>query len=190
MSSCKLSRSRSRPSCVSRCSATAALHRLEKSSGSHTPPTHLAAVGVIASARVRPLTPIEQAGRRCRRRQIVRSFYEALARDEFPEEVIDPDVEYVSPDGAVEAGTRHGVSAFRRAVEKVFEGWATWETEPEQLVALGNQVAVVVRYRARARTSGVELGGRESALLTLRDGKVVRYEWFHEPGEALGAADR
>ena len=78
---------------------------------------------------------------------------------------------------------------FRGAVEKVFEGWATWDMEPEQLVAVRNQVAVVVRYRARGRTSGVELEGRESALFTLRAGKVVRYEWFHDPGEALSAAD-
>jgi ketosteroid isomerase-like protein len=62
--------------------------------------------------------------------------------------------------------------------------------EPEQLVAVHNQVAVVARYRTRGRTSGAELEGRESALFTLRAGKIVRYEWFHDPGEALSAADR
>ena len=77
----------------------------------------------------------------------------------FPVEVIDPEVVYVKPHGAVEAGTRHGVAAFRRAVEKVFEGWATWATQPEQLVAVGNQIAAVVRYRARGRTSGVRARG-------------------------------
>jgi hypothetical protein len=34
-----------------------------------------------------------------------------------------------------------------------------------------------------------ELEGRESALLTLREGKVVRYEWFHEATDALRAAE-
>ena len=105
-------------------------------------------------------------------------------------EVIDPEVEYVNPVGAVEEGTRHGLPAFRVAVEKLFEGWATWHMEPEQLTAVGNQVAVVVRYRARGRTSGLELEGRESALFTLREGKVVRYEWFHEPDDALRAAGK
>jgi hypothetical protein len=33
----------------------------------------------------------------------------------------------------------------------------------------------------------VELEGRESALLTLRNGKVTRYAWFHGPGDALSA---
>ena len=40
----------------------------------------------------------------------------------------------------------------------------------------------------RGRGSGVEVEGRESALWTLRDGKVVRYAWFHEPADALEAA--
>ena len=60
--------------------------------------------------------------------------------------------------------------------------------EPEQFAAVGDQVAVVIRYRGRGKTSGVELEGSESALFTLRGGKVVRYEWFHEPGDALSAA--
>jgi ketosteroid isomerase-like protein len=118
---------------------------------------------------------------------IVRGFYEAFARDEFPVEVIDPEVEYVNPVGAVEEGTRRGLAEFRKAVEKVFECWATWHMQPEEFTAIGNKVAVVVAYRARGRASGVESEGRESALLTLREGKVVRYEWFHDPGDARSA---
>jgi len=60
--------------------------------------------------------------------------------------------------------------------------------EAERFRAVGDQVAVVVRYRARGRGSGVEVEGRESALRTLRDGKVTRYAWFHEPADALEAA--
>ena len=120
--------------------------------------------------------------------EIVRGFYEAFARDEFPTEVIDPDIEYVNPVGAVEEGTRRGLPEFREAVGKVFEGWATWHMEPEEFIAIGNKVAVVVAYRARGRASGVELEGRESARLTLREGKVVRYEWFHDPADARSAA--
>ena len=101
---------------------------------------------------------------------------------------MDPEIEYVNPIGAVEPGTRRGLDAFSRAVEKVFEGWETWQMDPEEFRAVGDQVAVVVRYRARGRGSGVEVEGRESALWTLRDGKVARYAWFHEPADALQAA--
>ena len=122
--------------------------------------------------------------------EVVRRFYAAWSGDELPgpTELMNPEIEYVNPDRAVEPGTRRGLAAFSRAVAKVFEGWETWDMEPEQFRAVGDQVAVVVRYRARGRGSGVEVEGRESALWTVRDGKVVRYAWFHEPADALEAA--
>jgi ketosteroid isomerase-like protein len=122
--------------------------------------------------------------------EIVQSFYDAWARNEFPGpiELMDPEIEYANPAGAVEPGTRRGRTAFARAVEKIFEGWETWQMEPEEFQAVGNQVAVVLSYRARGRGSGVEVQGRESALWTLNNGKVCRYAWFHEPTDALEAA--
>jgi SnoaL-like domain len=76
---------------------------------------------------------------------------------------MDPEIEYVNPAGAVEPGTRRGLAGFKRAIDKVFEGWETWDMEAERFRAVGDQVAVVVRYRARGRASGVEVEGRESA---------------------------
>jgi ketosteroid isomerase-like protein len=101
---------------------------------------------------------------------------------------MDPEIEYVNPPGAVEPGVRRGRAAFSRAVEGVYEGWETWEMEPERFAATGDQVVVVLRYRAVGRESGVEIEGRESALWTLRDGKVRRYAWFHGTTDALKAA--
>ena len=121
--------------------------------------------------------------------EIVRRLYESWAREEFPgpAELLDPDIEYVNPHGAIEPGIRRGLPAFKAAIDKLFEGWSTWTMEPEQFRALGDQVAVVVHYCATARTSGLEVEGRESALLTVRDGKITRYEWFHGPDDALKA---
>jgi ketosteroid isomerase-like protein len=118
--------------------------------------------------------------------EVVRSVYEAWARGEFPapEELLDDEVEYVNPPGAIEPGTRRGRAEFAAAVDKVFEGWERWDMEPERFEAAGDQVAVVVRYSARGRGSGVEVEGRESALWTVRDGKVLRYAWFHGPDDA------
>ena len=60
----------------------------------------------------------------------------------------------------------------------------------EQLRPVGDQVAVVLRYRNRVQGSTADVVAHESALWTLRDGRVVRYAWFHEPAEALKAAGR
>ena len=122
--------------------------------------------------------------------EVVRTFYAAWARGELPgpAHLIDREIEYIHPAEAVEPGTRRGAAAFATAVERTFQGWETWEAEPEQFRAAGDRVAVVVRYRARGRGSGVEIEGRESALWTLRGGKVVRYAWFSRPSEALEAS--
>jgi ketosteroid isomerase-like protein len=109
-------------------------------------------------------------------------------RSAGPAHLFDTEIEYVNPRGAVEPGTRRGLEAFRRAVGTVFEGWETWQIEPERFMSVGDRVAVALRYQARWRMSGVEVEAHESALWTVRDGKVVRYEWFHGPNDALEAA--
>ena len=121
--------------------------------------------------------------------EIAQRLYESWAHEEFPgpPELLDGDIEYVNPGGAIEPGVRSGLAAFTAAIDKLFEGWSSWKMEPERFSAVGDQVAVVVRYRATARTSGVEVEGRESALLTVRDGMITRYEWFHGPDDALKA---
>ena len=121
--------------------------------------------------------------------EIVRRFYDAWARGEFPgpPDLMAEEIEYVNPSGAIEPGTRRGVAEFTRAVEKTHEAWEAWHMQPDQFAAVGDQVAVVVHYRARGRGSGVEVEGRESALWTIRDGKVASYAWFHDPADAFEA---
>jgi len=100
--------------------------------------------------------------------EIVRRVYDAWARDQLPgpARLFDPKIEYVNPPDAVEPGTRHGLAAFSR-VHDMVEGWETWQIEPERFISAGERVAVVVRYRAHWRTSGVDVEAHESALWTL-----------------------
>jgi hypothetical protein len=84
-----------------------------------------------------------------------------------PLELLDPEIKYVNPAGAIEPGTRSGIEAFTAAVDKVFDAWESWRIELEDLTAKGGRVVLVVRYRARGRASGVEVDGRESALSSL-----------------------
>lgn len=118
--------------------------------------------------------------------EIVRRLYAAWDRGEHPgpAELLDPEIEYVNPAGAIEPGVKRGRVGFAQAVANTLEGWSSWQMEPESFEASGNQVAVSVRFRARARRSGIEFQGRESALVTLRNGRVIRYEWFHGPDDA------
>jgi len=121
--------------------------------------------------------------------EVIRRVYEAWARDDLPgpAHLFDSEIEYINPPSAVEPGIRHGLAAFSQAVRDSFEGWDTWEIEAERLIPAGERVAVVLRYRAHWRASGVDVEAHESALWTVRDGKIVRYEWFHGPNDALEA---
>jgi uncharacterized protein len=120
--------------------------------------------------------------------EIVRRFYDTVAHGESLADLLGPDVEYVNPAGAIEPGVRRGIGAFNAAVEHMFEGWGSWQGQPERLTSFGDHVAVVVRYRARGRASGAEVEGCESALFTIRGEKIVRYEWFQDPEDAEAAA--
>ena len=124
------------------------------------------------------------------RAEVVRRVYDAWARGELPGPIalLDPGIEYVNPPDAAEPGVRRGIEEFGRAVDRVFEGWETWEMTPEHLATEGDRVAVLVRYRARGRSSGVEVEGTESALWTITAGRVIRYEWFNDPAGAFEAA--
>ena len=120
---------------------------------------------------------------------VVQRFYDAWARREIPGplELLDPEVEYVNPAGAIEPGTRRGVAAFTAALETVFEAYEYWRTDVESLECIGDHVVAVVSYTLKGRGSGLEVRGRESALWTLRKGKVLRYEWFHGVDDARTA---
>jgi hypothetical protein len=43
--------------------------------------------------------------------------------------------------------------------------------------------------RGHGSASRVEVGPRHGSVWTIRDGKAVRFQWFHEPDEALKAVD-
>jgi hypothetical protein len=43
--------------------------------------------------------------------------------------------------------------------------------------------------RGHGSTSAVEVERRHGSVCTIRDGRAVRFQWFHEPDEALKAVD-
>jgi ketosteroid isomerase-like protein len=59
---------------------------------------------------------------------------------------------------------------------------------PERSIDCGDQVLVFVRTEARERTAGLEMNEQWVHLLTLRDGKMVRFQQFRDRDEALEAA--
>jgi uncharacterized protein len=122
---------------------------------------------------------------------LVRRIYDALLRDDLDAalEFMDERIEYVNPDYAVEAGRRYGHAGIRANVENMRISFDYWRFEPEEFLDAGEQVAVLGTFRARGRDSGIEIERRQSRLWTIRDGKVIRYQWFDGPDEAMDRAE-
>jgi ketosteroid isomerase-like protein len=60
--------------------------------------------------------------------------------------------------------------------------------EPEKFLDSGDHVVVILRYAARGTSSGAAVEMRQGHLLTLRDGKIVKWEIYFDPQQALEAA--
>jgi ketosteroid isomerase-like protein len=121
---------------------------------------------------------------------LVRRVYDALLRDDLDAalEFMDEEIEYVNPDYAVEPGRRYGHVGIRANVENMRVSFDYWQFRPEEFIDAGDQVAVIGTFRARGRDSGLEIERPQSRLWTIRDGKIVRYQWFDGPDEALRAS--
>ncbi len=121
--------------------------------------------------------------------EIVRRIYEAWAeRDDRVLEFLSDDLDYVNPPYAVHSGTRHGKEGWMAVVENLSDSFESWEHIPGEIVDAGDKILAITTFRARGRGSSVDLDKYEPHVWTLREGKVVRFEWFNDRDEAERAA--
>jgi ketosteroid isomerase-like protein len=122
--------------------------------------------------------------------EIVQSAFSALAGGDLKSffSVLGDGVEWVNPPYAVEPGTRRGTAEFREALDRMRASFGDIRLKVDEVVEEREAVVVVTgHWKGEGTASGVPLETPFSAVLTLRDGEVVRYEWFREKAEALDA---
>jgi ketosteroid isomerase-like protein len=120
---------------------------------------------------------------------IVRRIYASWAPGSSPADsnLLHPDIEWVNPRDALEPGTRKGVDAFISITEELDDRFRDFRMEVERFIDVGDRVVVIATMRGQGTGSGVEVENRHGSVWTIRDGKAVRFEWFHEPAHALEA---
>jgi ketosteroid isomerase-like protein len=100
-----------------------------------------------------------------------------------------PDVEFVNPPYALEPGTRHGIEGFKTGLSGMLEAFEGLRFESGRVIDLGDRVVALGLWSGRGRGSRYEFEPQPYAfLVTLREGRVIRYEWFADGDEALRAA--
>jgi uncharacterized protein len=121
---------------------------------------------------------------------LVREGIRAMERGDLDSIVAgaDPQVEFLNPDYALEPGSRTGPEGFRAGLKSMLEAFEDLEIDVERLVDVDDRVVAIGHFAGRGRGSGAEFSPQPFGLvLTIDAGKLVRYEWFSQPAEALEA---
>jgi ketosteroid isomerase-like protein len=100
---------------------------------------------------------------------------------------VDEEIEITDHDIPDQAGYR-GHAGFARWLEDWGAAWADYTIEPKDFIDAGDYVVVVLRMRAQGRGSGLELDREDAIVYQLRDGKIIRMDYYNNKRQAFTAA--
>ena len=103
--------------------------------------------------------------------------------------LLDPRIEWISPEDAIEPGLRRGHEGVRAAFEATAAAWEHPTHTPDEIEEVGDRVLVSVTFRGHGRGSGMDAERPEFHVWTLLDDVPVRFQWFYARDEALAAAE-
>ena len=81
-----------------------------------------------------------------------------------------------------------GADGARTFLREWADAWEDWEMEADSFHDAGDRVVVLVRQRARSKSTGMPVEMSFAQVWTIRDGKAARMEMYSDPAEALEAA--
>jgi ketosteroid isomerase-like protein len=121
--------------------------------------------------------------------RLLERMYDAWHAGDLPRvlDFLDPGFEWINPDYAVEPGTRHGHDGFAEAMANLDSSFEHQTHLLGEVEDLGDRVLWHTIFQARGY-SGAQIEVPEQHLWTLRDGKILRMQWFHDAHEARRAA--
>jgi hypothetical protein len=114
------------------------------------------------------------------------AFYRAVASGDVPTVLglLDDNVEWTEAAGFPYAGTYHGTQAVLDGVfTRVAGEWDGFESEPSLLVAEGDEVVSLGTYRGTYRATGRSFSARFAHSVTVKAGKIVRFEQVVDTAE-------
>jgi uncharacterized protein len=130
--------------------------------------------------------------------KLLKAFYGAAAMGDWDSaaKVLDPDVEWIEPNlpGLWFSGRHWGSdTVYKRVIEPTLEKIANLRVKMKKFFVIGDHVVAVGTFHGRGRITGRDLEAPTAHVWTLRNGKAVRFEAFHDPltwREALPAPER
>ena len=123
--------------------------------------------------------------------EVVKACYELFGKGDLEGilQYIDPEGEVIEPPKMPDAQTFHGQDGFIAAIGHWSGEFDDFQVEIERLIdAADDTVIAFVRQVARGKQSGVPVKTRVGNVYTFRDGRILRWEMFIPPEDALEAA--
>ena len=123
--------------------------------------------------------------------EIVRGIYTEAAEGRLTTclHLFHPDVEYRRLGSGVGlSGTWRGVDAMVRAASEWALTFDLLRVQAERFIEAGDAVVVFTRQTGTAKASGVPVDGEFTDVMTLCEGRVVRFDQYQDRAEALEAA--
>jgi ketosteroid isomerase-like protein len=123
--------------------------------------------------------------------ELAREALDAFSRDGVTGLLafLDPNIEWVSIPGFLpDAEDRRGHAGVIRWFEQIGELFADTRWEAREFVDSGDRLMIASTVSGRGRVSGAVAETALFHAITVRDGRVVRFESYLERDEALEAA--
>jgi len=117
---------------------------------------------------------------------IQRSFVTWGETGEPPWEVLHEDVEAHDHD-IMDASEYRGRAGVERWLEDWGSAWSEFSMEPEEFIDAGERVVALIRMRAKGRGSSVEVEREDALVYEMREGKILRMDYFNSRPQALKA---
>jgi ketosteroid isomerase-like protein len=119
--------------------------------------------------------------------ELAREALEYFIRTGEPQwESIDADVEVYDHD-IPDAGTYRGHQGYATWLADWGEAWSDFYMEAKRWIGADDKVVIVFELTAKGKASGVEVKRRDAMVLTIRDGKTVRLDYYNNESQALEA---
>jgi len=121
--------------------------------------------------------------------EAVRAFIDAYNRRDFDAatEAFDPEIDWILPERQSSDSGR-GKAAVIRFFEEIDEIWEDLQLRPQEHIDAGDRIATRLRHYGLSK-SGAEIDTElYHQVVTFRDGRMVRIEYFATWPEALEAA--
>jgi len=103
--------------------------------------------------------------------------------------VLDPDVVYEDENLPDHIGEEYrGHKGIRRAAKGWVEPNESLLVELKRIIGQGDRLVSIHRVRIKARYSGIEFDAPLAYAWTFRNGKIVHFQSFRDPDDALEVA--